>query len=151
MRPLAKLYIGSVLLLGTASIVLAGWRITNPWVFLGVFAVSILASGMKIRLPGIFGTLSVNYFLILIGIVDLSSGEAITIGCSSALVQCLWHASKRVRPVQAAFSTMNIAISVMVAYQFYHWQLVQAVASGTLLTLLMASLLYFVMNTVESR
>lgn len=147
MRLLAKIYIGTILLLGVACIVLADWHITSPWAFAGVLAVSLLASGMKVRLPGIFGTLSVNYFFILIGIAEMSGGEAVAIGCSSAVVQCLWQARKRVLPVQAAFSTMNIAISVTVAYMFYHWQRVQDLTHGTLLGLLLASMLYFGVNT----
>jgi signal transduction histidine kinase len=147
MRPIAKVYIAAVLLLGAASMVCARWQFVSPWEFLCVFCVAVLASGMKVRLPGIFGTLSVNYLFILLGISDMSSGEAIAIGCGSALMQCLWHAKKHVRPVQAAFSAMNVAVAVVVSYAFYHLPLVQKLNHGTPLALMASSLLYFGMNT----
>jgi signal transduction histidine kinase len=143
----AKLYIAGVLLLGMSCLVGADWHFLSPWEFLCVLVVAILASVMKVRLPGIFGTLSVNYLFILVGITDLTSGEALTIGCGSALVQCLWHARNRVRPVQAAFSTANVAVSVTVAYVFYHWPIVQRLNYGTLIALMACSLLYFGTNT----
>jgi signal transduction histidine kinase len=102
---------------------------------------------MKVRLPGIFGTLSVNYLFILLGITDMTSGGAIAIGCGSALMQCLWNAKTRVRPVQAAFSTMDVAIAVTGSYLFYHWPLVQKLNHGMPLALMVSSLLYFGMNT----
>src|SRR5208337_2485556 len=109
MRPGAKVYISSVLLLGAAGALRANWQLVRPREFLCVLCVAVLASGMKVRLPGIFGTLSVNYLFILLGITDMTGGEALVIGCASALMQCLWHARMRVRPVQVAFSTMNVA------------------------------------------
>lgn len=147
MRPVAKFYIGSVLLLGAASLGRANWHFQIPIQFFCVFCVAVLASGMKVRLPGIFGTLSVNYFFILLGITDMSSGEALMIGCGSALVQCWWQARTRIRPVQVAFSTMNVVISVSVSYAFYHWPLIQRLNWGVLLVLMASSLLYFGTNT----
>jgi signal transduction histidine kinase len=147
MRPLAKVYIGAVLLMGLLHILSANWSVTNPWAFLALLLASLLASGLKVGLPGIFGTLSVSYFFILIAIADMSRGEAIVIGCASALVQCVWHARQRVRLVQAAFSTMNVAITVVVAHAFYHSQVIHLVTAGSLLPLIAASLLYFGVNT----
>ncbi len=125
----------------------ADWKFQRPWEFVCVVCVAILASGLKVSLPGIFGTLSVNYLFILLGITDMTSGEALLIGCGSALVQCIWHAKKRVHLVQAVFSTMNVAIAVTVSYAFFHWPLVQHLRFGTLLALTASSLLYFGMNT----
>jgi signal transduction histidine kinase len=147
MRPIAKTFIAAVLLLGAASAVRADWRLAKPWEFVCVFVVAFLASGMKVRLPGIFGTLSVNYLFILVAITDMTSGEAIAIGCGSAIMQCLWHAKFRVRPVQASFSTMNVAIAVAASYVFYHLPEVQRVNHGSPLALMISSLLYFGINT----
>src|SRR5664279_613428 len=131
MRALAKIYIAAVLLLGAAGAVWTDWRFLSPWKFVCVLGVAVLASGMKVRLPGIFGTLSVNYLFILLAITDMTSGEAIAIGCGSALVQCVWHAKKNVRLVQASFSTANVAVAVTISYAFYHWPLVQRLNYGT--------------------
>jgi signal transduction histidine kinase len=147
MRLAAKIYIATVLLLGAAGIASASWHFASPLKFLCVLCAALIASGLKVRLPGIFGTLSVNYFFILLGITDMTSGEALAIGCGSAVVQCVWQAKKRIRLVQASFSTMNVAIAVTVSSAFYHWPLVQKLNYGTLLSMLVCSLLYFGMNT----
>ena len=127
--------------------VCADWRLVGLLEFLCVLCGAVCASGMKVKLPGISGTLSVNYLFILLGITDMTSGEAIAIGCTSALMQCLWHPNRRVRPLQAAFSTMNVAIAVTVSYAFYHWPLVQKLNQRSSLALVVSSLVYFGMNT----
>src|SRR5579871_892728 len=147
MRLSARLYIAFVLAVGTTSIAFANWHFLKPWEFACLLSVALLASGMKVRLPGIFGTLSVNYFFILFAIVDMTTGEAIAIGCGSALIQCLWHARQRIRLVQAAFSTMNVAIAITIAYGFYQYPLIQRLNYGTLVGLMACSLVYFGVNT----
>ena len=147
MRPVAKTYIAVVVLLGLASVLFADWRLLRFWEFLCIFLLALLASVMKVKLPGIFGTLSVNYLFILFAITDMTSGEALAIGCCSALVQCWWHAAKRIRIIQVTFSTMNVAVAASVAYAFYHFPLVQRLNHGTPFALMISALLYFWMNT----
>ncbi|HUI55236.1 MAG TPA: HD domain-containing phosphohydrolase [Bryobacteraceae bacterium] len=143
----ARIYIGAVLVLGAACMAGADWRPLSPTEFLCFFCVAALVSGMKVRLPGILGTLSVNFLFILVGILSMTSGEAIAIGCASALVQCLWKPKHPVRTVQAAFSVMNVAIAVAASYAFYHWPLVQRLNGGMPIALMASSLLYFSINT----
>ena len=143
----ARIYIGAVLVLGAACMAGADWRPLSPTEFLCFFCVAALVSGMKVRLPGILGTLSVNFLFILVGILSMTSGEAIAIGCASALVQCLWKPKHPVRTVQAAFSVMNVAIAVAASYAFYHWPLVQRLNGGMPIALMASSLLYFLINT----
>jgi diguanylate cyclase (GGDEF)-like protein/putative nucleotidyltransferase with HDIG domain len=143
----AKAYIGSILLLGAACMVCADWRLLGPAKFLGFLCAAVVASGLKVNLPGILGTLSVNYLFILVAILDMTSGEAIAIGCCSALVQCLWRPKNGFRPLQAAFSAMDVAVAVTVAFAFYHCPLVQRINNGLPLALMASSLIYFAVNT----
>jgi diguanylate cyclase (GGDEF)-like protein/putative nucleotidyltransferase with HDIG domain len=109
--------------------------------------ICILASAMKITLPGIFGTLSVSYVFILIGILDMSAGQTILMGCAGALVQCVWKPKSKVRPVRAVFSVMNMAIAVFGAYSLYHSPLAQRLGNETPIALIVTGLAYFVLNT----
>jgi diguanylate cyclase (GGDEF)-like protein/putative nucleotidyltransferase with HDIG domain len=143
----AKVYIGLVILLGAVCTVCADWRLLNLNKFLCFLCIAVIASALKVQLPGILGTLSVNFLFILVGILDMTAGEAIAIGCCSALVQCLWRPKHGVRPVQAAFSAMDVALAVSLAYAFYHWPLVQKLNSGLPLALMISSLIYFGVNT----
>jgi diguanylate cyclase (GGDEF)-like protein/putative nucleotidyltransferase with HDIG domain len=109
--------------------------------------VCIVASALKVNLPGILGTMSVNFLFILIGILDLGAGQTMLVGCVGALVQCVWKPKRQIRPVQAAFSVMNIAVAVFSAYYMYHWPLAQRLTQGTPVPLIGSSLVYFVLNT----
>src|SRR5438874_1652173 len=54
-----------------------------------------LASRMKVRLPGVTGTMSVNFVFILLGILEMDHLETLAIGCFAGILQCVWHAKKR--------------------------------------------------------
>src|SRR5438445_527188 len=60
---LAKIYISLIVSLGLCSLALGlwFWRSDSPTRFLVYLAVSLLCSGMKVRLPGIQGNMSVKY------------------------------------------------------------------------------------------
>jgi hypothetical protein len=95
-------------------VVIAGWAAVlvqvarwTPvsWVDFGLyFGVSLIASGFKVRLPGITGTLSACFFLVLIGIVSRSVPETLLSGCAAVLVRCLWHSRLKSKLVRAAFN-----------------------------------------------
>ena len=92
-------------------------------------------------------TLPVLRALILIGVLDMSAGQTMLMGCAGALVQCLWRPKNRLRPVQALFSVMNIAVASFGSYYLYHWPLVQGLSGNTPVALILSSLTYFVLNT----
>ena len=110
----AKLYIAFVILAGIYSIVCSDWSSQGPLRYVLLLIVTVGASMMKVRLPGILGTMSVNFLLILIGIIKLGPGEAILVGCTGALVQCIWRAKTNPKVVQTTFSTMSIAAIAIV-------------------------------------
>ncbi len=56
----------------------------------------MLTSGLKVRLPMVFVTLSVNFLVIMVGIVQFSLPEAVLLGVTGTIIQCLWR--PRVRP-----------------------------------------------------
>ena len=66
------------------------WHSTDPLKFLCYLAVALLASSLKIKLPGINGTMSVNFLFILLGVLEMSFGETLMIGFAAVLVQSYW-------------------------------------------------------------
>ncbi len=143
----SRAYIAFVCTLGLACLLSAGWEMQHPLRFACYLLICMVASALKVNLPGILGTMSVNFLFILVGILDLGAGQTIVIGCVGALVQCIWKPKSQIRPVQAGFSVMNIAVAVFGAYYLYHWPLAQRLSAGTPLLLIAASLVYFVLNT----
>ena len=92
-----KVYIGLVILTGLMAIVepIAQSGVTFTWRFLAYFILALLSSGLKVSLPGVTGTMSVSYIFILTGVAELTLGQTIVLGLSSALVQIFWKAKKR--------------------------------------------------------
>src|SRR5580704_9618601 len=91
------------------------WQSGDIARFCFYLALSILASGMKVNLPGIPGAMSVCFLFSLIGIAELSIGETIVISCVGALIQCLWKAGQKPRHTQAAFSVAVTGTAVAIA------------------------------------
>ena len=144
----ARLYIALVLAsgsLGLANAMLHFYS-ADPIQFWLYFLVTVLTSGLKVRLPMVFATLSVNTLFILVGIVQFSLPEVMLLGSCGILVQCLWKPRVRPRAVQIAFSVSAISLAVMAAHGIFHgldrWM-------GDLhpLKLGIAALAYYLVNT----
>jgi diguanylate cyclase (GGDEF)-like protein/putative nucleotidyltransferase with HDIG domain len=143
----ARVYIWLVSALGVLCLVGANWEMPHLARFACYLVVCIVASALKVNLPGILGTMSVNFLFILIGILDMGAGQTLLMGCVGALVQCVWKPKHQMRPVQALFSVTNIAVAIFGAYYTYHWLLAHKFGVGTPALLILSSLTYFVLNT----
>ena len=149
--PKAIVYIGLIILAGAAILThgLSHWS-TADWArYLSYCAIALLASGMKVTLPAVSGTMSMNFLFILIGISELSLAETLTMGCLGILVQSVFHAKNRLRAVQVVFNVASMACSIQASYDVYH---ASFFADGTLeapLRLLLAAAVYFVTNTLS--
>ena len=67
------------------------------------------------ELPGINGTLSVNLIVNLVAVVELSPGEALAVGCTSAVCQSLWR-KHQIEPVHIVYNLAQIALSIDLSY-----------------------------------
>src|ERR1700756_4939146 len=52
---------------------------------------AMVASTLKITLPGIDGTMSVNFLFILLGVMEMSYAETLLMGAAAVVVQCYWR------------------------------------------------------------
>src|SRR5271165_6345361 len=68
---------------------LTNWDAVEPMHFLFYLVIAIFASVLKIALPTVNSSMSINFFFILIGLVDLSLPETMVIACSGAIAQNL--------------------------------------------------------------
>ena len=71
-----------------------GHRSHDVFRFFCYLALACAAARMKVRLPGVTGTMSVNFVFVLLGVLEMEPLEALVIGCSGALLQCIWHTKK---------------------------------------------------------
>ena len=143
----AKVYINSTIFIGLS--ILAGCllferQFTDPARYFGYLLLAGLASTLKIKLPKIGGTMSVNFLFILIGVAELTVTETIVLSCLAALIQCFWKPRKRPRAIQVLFNISTLVVSVTIAFLLSH-ALVQD--TNLLVLLVVAVCAYFVLNT----
>ena len=124
------------------------WTCANPLRFFSYLALGILAAGTKIKLPGVTGTLSVNFLFVLIGIFELSLGEALMIACTGALTQCLWKAKVPPKPVQVAFSVAAVTNATGISF-LAAGHITAAVLRELPFATVIAAVVYFITNTFQ--
>src|SRR6267143_2749591 len=120
----ARLFIGATAALGMWALAHAlwHWQSVDLTRFVCYLLVAVLASSLKVQLPGIDGTMSVNFLFILLGVMELSLPETLLIGCTATLVQSVWHARKRLDPVKVIFNVVGMmANASALTYLSYHW------------------------------
>jgi diguanylate cyclase (GGDEF)-like protein/putative nucleotidyltransferase with HDIG domain len=109
---------------------------------------AISSSGLKIRLPGIFGTLSINYVVVIFALLGSTVTVGLIVALTSAMSQCIMHANSRPRWYQVLFSVGGIPLPVLAAtFLLRSPYLHQADHSGWI-ALLAASLVYMGVNTI---
>src|SRR6266849_8325199 len=147
-RP-ATAYIGLMIVAGAASLGYDLWNWhTQDWPrYLFYCAIALIASRMKVTLPGVTGTMSMLFLFALIGIAELSRGETLLIGCLGMLVQGILSTKHRPKAVQVLFSVASMACSIEASYQVYHARLLGSASLETPMMLLMAAGTFFLTNT----
>lgn len=122
------------------------WTSRDPLKFAAYLLVAILAARMKVHLPGITSSMSVNFLFILLGIVELSLPETLALGCAAILMQCFDR--ERPQPVQVVFNVCGSAWAIAAAYQIYALWILRGPNRNPSLPLIAAACTYFVANTV---
>ena len=126
---------------------LSHWQSTGWERFSCYLLIGVLSSGLKIQLPGIDGTMSVNFLFILLGILELSLPETLIVGCTATLVQCLWQARQKVLPAKVIFNVFMMANAVALSY-FTYRRVAGILGENTPLLLVVTALLFFLANTI---
>jgi hypothetical protein len=118
----AKIYIALIASIATAALAVAAyqWKPANLGQFVVFFALAMVASTMKIRLPGLKTTISTNFVFILIGLVFFSFSETVLIGLGGALVQSLWRPLQRPKAVQVFFNGACLTVCAAAAFWASH-------------------------------
>ncbi|MBI1739786.1 MAG: diguanylate cyclase [Candidatus Koribacter versatilis] len=146
----ATLFIGTTAAIGASVLAyaLAHWQSTGLERFACYLIIAVLSSGLKIQLPGIDGTMSVNFLFILLGVLELSLPETLIIGCTASLVQCLWQARQKIVPAKVVFNVFGMmANAIGLSYFAYH-RLDGFLGENTPILLVVTALVFFLANTL---
>jgi diguanylate cyclase (GGDEF)-like protein/putative nucleotidyltransferase with HDIG domain len=145
-----KLFVGITVTIGLTVLSFAFWHWQSADLarFACYLLVAVLASSLKVQLPGIDGTMSVNFLFILLGVMELSLPETLAIGCAASLMQSVWQARKRPDPVKVRFNVFGMmANASALSYAIYHW-LDPRMGNEKPIILLIAALVFFLANTL---
>ena len=145
----AKLYIAIMTALAAVILAVAAsqWNPKNFGHFVVFFALAMVASAMKIRLPGFKTTISTNFVFILMGIALLSFGETVLIGLGGALVQSFWKTQRRPKAVQALFNAACLTVCAAAAFSASHSALAMLGLNSLAAMMVLGACVYVVLNT----
>ena len=143
---LGKLFIGMVVAGGTATLLYGAIHQSSKNIaeFICYLGIAILASRLKVTLPGITGTLSVNFLFILVGVLELSFSETLILGAVSILAQTLFP--EHPNALQVTFNVCAGAISTALTYVVYDHPWSNLLIGSKPLLLGVAASVYFVAN-----
>jgi diguanylate cyclase (GGDEF)-like protein/putative nucleotidyltransferase with HDIG domain len=145
-----KAFVGITASIGVVvlTISLAHWQSHDLMRFICYLSVAVLASGLKVQLPGIDGTMSVNFLFILLGVMELSLPETLVIGCTATLVQSIWQARKRLDPVKILFNVAGMMANASCLTYLTYQSLWGRFGSSKPMLLMVAALVFFFANTL---
>jgi len=146
----AKLFIIFTVACGTAGIVTASlhWHSDNVFKFACYLLIAVLASTLKVKLPGMDSTMSVHFLFVLLGILELSLAETLIIGCSAALLQSVWKTNHRPDPIKVIFNVLGLMSNAICLTFFAYHLSVGYLRNSMPLLLLVISCTYFLGNTI---
>jgi diguanylate cyclase (GGDEF)-like protein/putative nucleotidyltransferase with HDIG domain len=143
-----RFFVAVVVLCGTAVMtyaVLHG-KSDNPIKFICYLVIALAASRLRVNLPGITGTMSVNFLFLLLGVLELSLSETMALGCAAVVVQCLER--DRPNPIQVAFNVCSTALAIAMTFATYRFCWSHATVNNPSSSLFLAASVYFVSNTL---
>ncbi len=145
----AKLDVAIMTALAGAILAIAAsrWDPENLGHFVLFFALAMVGSAMKIRLPGFKTTISINFVFILVGIALFSFGETVLIGLGGALVQSLWKTQTRPKPVQVLFNAACLTVCTAAAFWTSHTIPTMLALNSTAAMMVLGACAYVVLNT----
>jgi putative nucleotidyltransferase with HDIG domain len=125
----------------------AHWQTSDRVKFVCYLIAALLASSLKVGLPGIQGTLSVNFIFTQLGILELSLPETLLIGLAGTLGQFYWRPARQLKPVQLIFNVSQVTISSAAAYGAYQLVATKVLHAPGPLALVVAAVTHFACNT----
>ncbi len=144
----ARAYVAGMAFAAVACIVLAfsQGHSTDHAKFVLYMAAAVLASSFKVSMPGVEGTMSMNFLLTLLCILELGLPETLLIGLVKTLAQFYWRPARRPKLVQLVFNLSQVTVCGAASYGAYKLSL--HVFHGSIpLGLLAAAITQFASNT----
>ncbi len=143
----AKVYISLIVISGAATLLMAAttWSSASVAQFLTLLGFAAVSSTLKVRIPGIEGTMSPNFIFLVLSMLCCSFSEVAAIALVAALVQSLW-AAKHPRLIQVAFSASALVLSASAAFLSARFLLGASTSNSPVIFAILAGSLYLPLN-----
>ncbi len=141
-------FLGTLVALGLLGLLISfgfGGEFGSPR-FLAYLAAALLCTGLSVKTTTLQGPVTLNVIFIVLGLVELSAVETITLGCTPALLQCLFNPRQRNSPRHILITLGSLATAIASA-GFAYRSLLPVSAGNIHVRLTLAALTFFVMNT----
>jgi hypothetical protein len=148
--PFARLYVGLVLAGGAAlfSYAMFNWNSSDPIRFGAYLALALIASTWKVRLPGMFGTISVSFVVVLVAIAELNLSETLVVCAGVAAMQSLWKPKRPAVGYQVAFNMAALVLSGGAGFAAGRWWFSSQITSSLVAVLPIAVVVFYCMNAL---
>ena len=101
---------------GVMAMGLASPGSIDPARLAAMLVLSAILSALKVRLPGLEGSVSLGFVMLLSAVLELSLFEVSMVAAAGSLVQCLWSPAHRPKLVQVAFSVASFVVAGAIAF-----------------------------------
>jgi signal transduction histidine kinase/CheY-like chemotaxis protein len=139
---LALIWIAATTLLGAVWLQRPSFSLAL-WFYL---AGALASSSLKVKLPAVMGTVSVNFVFVLISIVDLSLAEVMVVGVACGVIQPLVCAERRPALVHLGFNAATMALCTAVGHTVFHLRWLSGQLDSLPARLLAATVVYYLVN-----
>jgi hypothetical protein len=145
----AKLFVGAVAAVSLVTVISGGlrWQSHNLLPLLSLLAVTVLTSKLKVKLPGLTSTMSVNLPFLLLAVAKLSLFEASLVAMTAGLAQCL-GGNSRPEPVKVLFSVSNLVNAEAASFVVFHHAGFDGKMGNAVIWTVAAAAMYFLANTI---
>jgi hypothetical protein len=116
--------------------------------FILLLALATLASRLRVKLPGVTGSMSMNLPFVLLAVALTGTAEALIVGFVSTFAQSLPREMRKLNWTQIAFNCCALTLAVGAARAVYGSAEVASLVALPPLRLAVAAALYFLVNTI---
>jgi putative nucleotidyltransferase with HDIG domain len=124
------------------------WQSSHSLLFPTYLLLAGIASGLKTVLPGLEGTVSVNFVLFLVGICNMTVSETLMVAVAATVVQCFWRAHKQLSFIHFAFNLSQLSLAITAAYWTYSSLFHHVFREHAPFPLLVAVAVFFLLNSL---
>lgn len=148
--PAARAYVLAVIAMGIGLGAAGGyyWKSEDLLRFACLLVLACIAATFKIRIPGLRGTISVAFVLLLVALAELSFSETILLSAMAGIVQCVWRPKKAPTLTRTLFNGACIAISTASAYALCHYTLAGWLSDSLIAALVVATVVIYTINSL---